>query len=487
MHAATAAPQASATSSLKPTGPMARRSLAAAMSRREVVCGAGLFVSVLAAGLLFTRGSPESYDAQIMFQVTQSMVDHANFVVHHDVFAINTPYSIWGIGMSLLMAVPYFVAERLQVDPGASVMTVNAVVVASIALVIYRLGLALGAPAGRSLAAAAITAFGTLLFAYVATGFSEPSVALGIALGLLGMQTRSPVLVGAGAGLALLMRIDSALLVVPVLGVGVWVICGRTLGAGLRFCVGLVPAILVVGAYDTVRFGAPWRVGYGFATFNHPLLAGLYGLLASPAAGLFFYVPLLPLALVGIWLMLRRLPVLGATALALLVIRVPFYATWFAWQAYYVWGPRFLVPAMPVLALGLVEIFRRWSVLRVAVKVAVLTIVAVSCAVQLVGAGVEYEHARMFAALQRAHPAPQGAAFIKDEATPSTEAIYDSVDFDWSLWPIPDEASDLVHGRYLTSRFAYPVPNLSAIAALTAVAIAAMAISVGSVKMARQG
>ena len=450
------------------------------MSRRELVSGAGLFVSVLAAGLLFTRGAPESYDAQIMFQVTQSMVDHANFVVHHDVFAINTPYSVWGIGMSLLMAVPYFVSERLQLDSSAAVMTVNAVVVALTALVLYRLALATGASLGQSLAAAATTAFGTLLFAYVATGFSEPSVALGIAIGLLGVQTRRPVLVGAGAGLALLMRIDSALLVVPVLGVGAWLICGRTVGAGLRFGAGLLPAVLVVGAYDTLRFGLPWQTGYVFATFNHPLFAGLYGLLASPAAGLSLYVPLLPLALLGLWFAVRRMPVLGATALSLLLIRIPFYAAWFAWQAYYVWGPRYLVPAMPVLAIGLLEIFRRWSGLRMPIKVIVVTVVALSCAVQVIGAGVEYEHAAMFAALQRAHPAPQGAAFIKDEATPSTEAIYDSVDFDWSLWPIPDEAGDLVHGRYLTSHLLTPVPNFAAITGLIGMAIAALVVSIAA-------
>lgn len=450
------------------------------MSRREVVSGAGLLLSILAAGLLFTRSAPESYDAQIMYQVTQSMVDHANFVVHHDVFAMNSPYSSYGIGMSLLMAVPYFIAERLKLDPSASVMTVNAVVVALVALVIYRLGRAVGATIGQSLAAAAITAFGTALFAYVATGFSEPSVGLGIALGLLGVQTRRPVLVGAGAGLALLMRIDSALLVLPVLGAGAWIAGGRTLGAGLRYTAGLLPAILITGAYDTVRFGVPWRAGYVYATFNHPLLAGLYGLLLSPAAGLFLYVPLLPLALLGMWITLRHMPVVGATALVLLIVRIPFYAVWFGWQAYYVWGPRYLVPAMPVLAIGLLEIFRRWSGLRLAFKTAALTVVSVSCAVQLVGAGVEYEHAHMFAALQRAHPAPQGAAFIKDATTPSTEAIYDSVDFDWSLWPIPDEASDLVHGRYLTSHLLHPMRNLGAVAALIGVAAAAMAVSIAS-------
>ena len=455
------------------------------MSRREVVSGAGLFVSVLAAGLLFTRSAPESYDAQIMFQVAQSMVDHANFVVHHDVYAVNTPYSYYGIGMSLLMAVPYLVAERLQLDPGASVMAMNAVVAASIALVMYRFGLAIGATDGQSLAAAAITAFGTLLFAYVATGFSEPSVGLGIAIGLLGLGMRRAALVGVGAGLALLMRIDSALLVLPVLGVGAWIICGRSLGAGLRFGAGLLPAVLVVGAYDTLRFGVPWRVGYAFAAFNHPLPAGLYGLLLSPAAGLFIYVPLLPLALLGMWFALRRMPALGATALALLLIRVPFYAVWFGWQAYYAWGPRYLVPAMPVLAVGLLEIFRRWSGWHPAIKAGVVSLIALSCAVQIIGAGVEYEHAAMFAALQRAHVAPQGAAFITDEATPSTEAIYDSVDFNWSLWPIPDEAGDLVNGRYLTSHLLNPVPNFAAATALIGVAIAAMAVSIAAASRVR--
>ena len=448
------------------------------MSRREVVSGVGLFLSVLAASLLFTRGSPESYDAQIMYQVTQSMVDHGNFLVHHDAFGVDTPYSVFGIGMSLLMAVPYFIAERLQLDPSVSVMTVNAFVAASIALVVYMLGLALGAPAGQSLAVAAITAFGTLLFAYVATAFSEPGVALGIAIGLLGMATRRAALVGAGAGLALLMRVDSVLLVVPVLGVGAWIICGRTIAAGLRFTAALLPAILVVSAYDIVRYGAPWRPGYAFATFNHPLLAGLYGLLLSPAAGVFIYVPLLPLGLLGMWIAVRHTPVLGATAFGLLLIRLPFYAIWEAWQAYYVWGPRYLVPAMPVLAIGFLEIFRRWSALRMAVKAAVVLIVLLSCAVQVVGAAVEYDRASMFGALQRADPGPKGAAFIKDLATPRTEAIHDSVDFDWSLWPIPDEASDLVHGRYLNSHLLNPSLNLGALAALIGVAIAAMAVSI---------
>ncbi len=276
-------------------GPHERsRSVTLAMRWWACLSGAALSICALSLGMLFTRPTPESYDAQIMFQVTQSMVDHGNFFVHQDPYGMNTPYSLWGIGMSLLMALPYWVAERLQQDPGVFVMGVNAAVVAAIAGTVFALGLAMRGTAVQSLAAAALTVFGTLLLPYVATGFSEPAVALAIALGLIGVQTNRPVVAGAAAGFALLMRVDSVFLVVPVLGVATWVAGARSWQAALRFSVALTPAIVVTAAYDTLRYGAPWRAGYFFATFTHSLGAGLYGLLLSPAAGLFIYVPLLP-------------------------------------------------------------------------------------------------------------------------------------------------------------------------------------------------
>jgi hypothetical protein len=428
--------------------------------------------------MLFTRPAPESYDAQIMFQVTQSMVDHASFIVHQDPFGMNTPYSFWGIGMSLLMALPYWVAERLHQDAGAFVMGVNATVFAAIAATVFGLGLATRATALQSLAAAALTVFGTLLLPYVATGFSEPAVGLAIALGLIGVQTNRPVVAGAAAGFALLMRVDSAFLVVPVLGVATWVSGGRSWQAALRFCFALMPAVIVTAAYDTLRFGAPWRTGYFFATFNHPLVAGLYGLLLSPAAGLFIYVPLLPIALVGLFLTMRRLPLLAATALVLLAVRILVYAVWFGWSAYWVWGPRYLVPAMPVLAVGLVEVCRRWSGLHVGVKAALAIVLVVSGLVQVVGAAVGYEHAVMFSALLRAHPPVLGPGFVIDDSLPSTQAVFDRIRFDWSLWPIPDEARDLMQGRYLSSHWLAPSPHVGVIAALLICGALTLAVAV---------
>src|SRR5260370_25969815 len=159
-------------------GPHERsRSVTVAMRWWACLSGAALSICALSLGMLFTRPTPESYDAQIMFQVTQSMVDHGNFFVHQDPFGINTPFSYYGIGMSLLMALPYWIAERLHQDPGAFVMGVNAAVVAVIAGTVFALGLATRAAAVQSVAEAALTVFGTLLLPSFATGFSERAVA----------------------------------------------------------------------------------------------------------------------------------------------------------------------------------------------------------------------------------------------------------------------------------------------------------------------
>lgn len=454
------------------------------MSNRGRLCGAALFLSVTLVGLLLARRSPESYDAQIMYQVTQSLVDHGTFSVHHDPFAINTPYSYYGIWMSVLMAVPYWAAEHLQQDPGPWVMSVNSVVVGTIAVVVFALSTSIGATMRQSVVASGLTVFGTLLLPYATTGFSEPSVGFAIALGLLGVQTRRPTLTGVAAGLSLLMRVDSALLVALPFAVATWFANGRAWAPIFRFAVGALPSVLVVGAYDTVRFGAPWRTGYGFATFDHPLLAGLYGLLLSPAAGLLLYVPLVLPALVGLVATTRGTPVLAWTAMTLIAIRIPFYAVWFGWSAYWAWGPRYLVPAMPALAVGLIEICKRWSGLQFAVKATVGAVAALSFSVQVVGAAVGYEHATMFAALLRAHPAVLGSGFIADEAAPSTQAVWDRIEFDWSKWPIPDESIDLLKGRYLSGRWMSPAPNVPALGLL---ALAATMCGAAAVRLSANG
>ncbi len=70
--------------------------------------------------------------------------------------------------------------------------------------------------------------------------------------------------------------------------------------------------------------------------------------------------------------------------------------------------------------------------------------------------------------------------FVVDLTLPSTQAVFDRVFFDWSLWPIPDEARDLVQGRYLSSHWLAPTPNFTVIAALLTLGALAWAIAVAA-------
>ena len=142
---------------------------------------------------------------------------------------------------------------------------------------------------------------------------------------------------------------------------------------------------------------------------------------------------------------------------------------------------------MPVLAVGLIEVCRRWSGLHLTMKAAVAFVLTVSGLVQVVGAAIAYEHAVMFSALLRAHPPVLGPGFIVDASLPSTQAVFDRILFDWSLWPIPDEARDLVQGRHLTSHWLAPTPNITAIAALLVCGALTLIVAVVAARRSDKG
>ena len=106
-------------------------------------------------------------------------------------------------------------------------------------------------------------------------------------------------------------------------------------------------------AYNAARTGTPFGSGYGrqatAAAFSTPLFVGLYGLLVSSGKGLVWFAPLVALAPAAFTTARRRLgaPAVGI-ALAVLVMTVV-YATFEHWAGDGSWGPRYLVPFVPLL------------------------------------------------------------------------------------------------------------------------------------------
>jgi hypothetical protein len=346
-----------------------RRSSALRSESLSGYLGLGVFVLALSVYLLALRTN-FGYDGQMMYRVTESLVLRHSFRVVDPVWHANEPYTYFGLAVSLLMVPIYALGQLVQHDGSRFIVLYEPLVTALTVLGLYALARDLGATHVRSLAVSLAYAFGSLAWHYSTTIFAEPLIAAAMTGALLWLrkygrdgQTRWLVLAGSATGLSLLARWDSALLVVLPFSLYALVLVWRRTAMVWHRLAALalyaLPTVVVLAVnlwYDWLRYGDPLNLGpraqYG-GVFSTPVLTGLYGLLLSPGVGLFVYVPLVALATVAFprfWQRWRREAVL---ILLLLGLRLALYAQWSSWDGRE-WGPRFLVPVLPLLMLVLV-------------------------------------------------------------------------------------------------------------------------------------
>jgi hypothetical protein len=146
-------------------------------------------------------------------------------------------------------------------------------------------------------------------------------------------------------------------------------------GAWRRILWAAAPAGLIAAgwmAYNTAVFGGPLSLGYshselwlrehgtGWMSLTWPSLEAAWGITFSPFRGLFFYAPLLLLSIpgFGLWWQARahRLEWWAAVLIALAFLL--FNAASSMWWGGFAVGPRYLLPALPLLALPLARVFR---------------------------------------------------------------------------------------------------------------------------------
>jgi hypothetical protein len=223
----------------------------------------------------------------------------------------------------------------------------------------------LGASRRGEVLAMAGSALASPLWAYTGTGFSEPLQAACLAGALLfaaravrstaGKDLGLAAASGFLAGWALLTKSTNIVLVpLVLLPLLLDEVSGRTsegkrkLGAAASAGL-LLPSVLWL-VFEVVRFGRPFS-SYGEQGFSHPPLDGAWRLLVGANEGLFLYFPLSLLGLALIPALARKPETrgtawgIGATFLCLLGL----HAAWWAWDGT-TDGPRFLVPAVPLLA-----------------------------------------------------------------------------------------------------------------------------------------
>jgi hypothetical protein len=225
--------------------------------------------------------------------------------------------------------------------------------------------LALGLEPGWAVAGGLAWFAATPAWPYAKSLLAEPLAALAFAAALLaGWRARGTGRVGwaLAAGLAL----AAAMLARPhhiVLAPVVLALAGRTRRNLLAAAVPVALAAMWWVGFNLARFGRPLDFGYlptiqgDFSVWALPV--GLLGQLLSPGRGLVWYAPPLLLGFWG-WRELRRAePALAWAVVAAGGLVLGFYSLRGNWVASWCWGPRYLVPVLPLLALPAVYGARR--------------------------------------------------------------------------------------------------------------------------------
>lgn len=277
--------------------------------------------------------------------------------------------SRYGMGMSFAQLPAALLAPSAEraFGPGASNSLFLIAPLGLVLLAAWSSGLAaqlLGAsPRGRA-ASVLLTALASPLGSYAGLDFAEPLLAASLSVafsaslaatrGESARRLRWACAAGFAAGAAVLTK--SLFVAVAPLALLPLLASGEDPRRSRRIAHAAGGAALPLGlwlVFEIVRFGRPFA-SYGDEGFTHALLAGAFQLLFGPTKGLLLFFPALAVAAAGL---VRALSRGGASdRLAALGVALPFAAplatsaAWWAWHGMGGWGPRFLVPAIPLLA-----------------------------------------------------------------------------------------------------------------------------------------
>lgn len=233
-----------------------------------------------------------------------------------------------------------------------------------------------------ALATVVLFGLGTLALPYSGSLYVQPVAALGLAGVVLSTAVGADVWVAVALAFLMAVRLEFAVLL-GVLGLHAvrfrrppgkamtWLFAGAAVGIGLHALVNFFRG-------DSLIMG-----DYGGEAFSTPFWIGLHGLLFSSGKGLVWYAPAAAAGLVLMPWLMRAEPRVGFLAAGTTVTILLMIACWWTWHGGWSWGPRLVVPLMPVLVLPLAWVFDRWHEIRVGFQWLLISIVSLSLAVQL--------------------------------------------------------------------------------------------------------
>ncbi|HVP58593.1 MAG TPA: hypothetical protein VMU02_10885 [bacterium] len=400
-----------------------------------------VFLFFLALYLATTAGHIYTVDSYLNYNVTKSIATRGAIDIPKFMMTVEgrngRQYSKLGIGQSLVALPLYWIGSLIEFTaPGGRVfraygdrinvpsksgtivakaqdliklndldgarvfftMLTCAFLTAFAALVFWSLLRRFGLSRRGALWGTCLLGFATPFWIYSRDFFAEPlfaacllaSLYMVIDLGKSGYE-KPALLAGLASSLGILARIS--FIPICLIFAGYLAVSAGDIKVGSRkaawYGVGCLPGLIIQGVLDLVRFGDLFQTGYHTAFdkgFSVPLFKGLWWNLASPYRSIFIYAPAVILFAFGFRELLRKRRAEAWLLVAIIVYVFMVYSGWWAWHGGWCWGPRFLLPAIPLLLLpGLVAARTRPRLIALAAGLG-----AVGFVVNLAGVLINY-------------------------------------------------------------------------------------------------
>ncbi|MCP5098440.1 MAG: hypothetical protein GY943_23055, partial [Chloroflexi bacterium] len=352
-----------------------------------------LFIfAILFAIYLFTfNGQFTSIDELNLYATVESLVQTRTTAVPQVSFAeYHNQVGRHEAGFPLTATPLYWLANlSTSFNNIYTVMLVNPFFVALTAALIYLCARQLGYSSKGSAVAAYAYGLGSLGWPYAISFYREPLVGFLWLLGTYGMiswRNHKNKWLG---GIGLISFILSPFVKVNLLFSTPFLLLTSQKGNFSRhkkmLWVGGVALVVLLITFPILyqwRTGNDWTYIDIFSDFSVTLyLLRIYGQLFSPIKGLIFYMPIIMLVFPGFYFLRKEHP-LVALGLSLsffsLIGALSFYGSWYGGQS---WGPRLLIPAIPVILIPVAAFWDRFS--QKAIRLFTLILLTISTIIQL--------------------------------------------------------------------------------------------------------
>jgi hypothetical protein len=337
---------------------------------------------------LGTTGGSMATDI-MSYEVTRGIVEHGTVAMSYNVFQMDAHrgvdgryYAPYGIGHAIY-SIPFYAGARLvekatgaglgkpEVLPKAGFVVGSAFAAALTVWIIFLFAWRLSGDGVAATWTAVAVGLGSLLWPYAKFGFNAPLGTLCVVAGTYGVWAgtrlrRDSLLVlgGIALGGALLVKHELALVCLPI---GLWIIAESWPDRSLlirRALVSAAPVLVALAVtlyYNDVRFGNPLDTGYlrDDTLGTGSITAGLAGLLVSPGRSVFLYSPVVIGGVIALVVLARHDRPTALLLLGQFVVMLCFYASLVNWDAERSYGPRYLLPVIPLLILPIASAIRR--------------------------------------------------------------------------------------------------------------------------------